>query len=174
MVDLFSLNGAVPPSGMHYEWKTFALVGIEQSVYQDKMRKEGWQPVPSSRHPEISTKDLNNRVIRFGMILMERPLELSVESRKEDFRANQRQIDSVPGILLKSAKEQVEALVKEGQEGMVGVYISRHVDGVPMPRENDLIFDAHGSVTNPEYLENAKVLRENYIKAISNGEQDEH
>lgn len=76
----------IPPD-WEYEWKRKSVFNVEDPAYMVQLARKGWEPVPASRHPEfmpISGK--YNTIERDGMILMERPKEISDEARARDAR----------------------------------------------------------------------------------------
>jgi hypothetical protein len=72
------------PEGSSYEWKRFSTVGEEDHFYIAEMRRQGWEPVDPRRHPNWVPKGYDKpNIVRGGLILMERPIELTKEARKE-------------------------------------------------------------------------------------------
>lgn len=72
------------PEGSSYEWKRFSNVGQEDPFYLAQMRRQGWEPVDPRRHPNwIPEGYTAPHIIREGMILMERPIELTLEAIAE-------------------------------------------------------------------------------------------
>lgn len=78
--------GKIPP-GMTYEWKAQTVMGFELTEQQIMQEANGWVPVPPERHPELTgsrmAKD-TKAIKRGGQILMERPKEITEESRNMD------------------------------------------------------------------------------------------
>lgn len=72
------------PSGSSYEWKRHTVFGKEDPTYTTHMREQGWEPVDSARHPELVADGYRGPIIRDGLMLMERPIELTEEARAED------------------------------------------------------------------------------------------
>jgi hypothetical protein len=92
-VDEFYISPDEIPDGWSYEWKRFAVFGQEDPHYQTELRRTGWEPVPASRHPDrvpVGSKD--QHIMRKGMILMERPLEITEMFRKRDQKAARDQV----------------------------------------------------------------------------------
>ena len=72
------------PEGLSYEWKRYAVVGEEDQFYLAEMRRQGWEPVHPSAHPNWVPKGYDKpNIVRGGLILMERPIELTKEARAE-------------------------------------------------------------------------------------------
>lgn len=97
------------PDGWVYEWKTRTVMGAENPAYQVSLARKGWEPVPADRHPEmmpVGFKETN--IERKGMVLCERPKELSDEARDIERRRAQNQV---------RAKEQQLRDAPDGQFG---------------------------------------------------------
>lgn len=75
------------PEGVSYEWKRVTVWGKEDPSYDVLMREQGWEPVESGRHPELVPNGHKGAIIRDGLMLMERPIELTEEARREELEA---------------------------------------------------------------------------------------
>lgn len=92
------------PEGWEYEWKRKVVLGQEDPAYQVQLARMGWEPVPTSRHPEEMPGRGNHPVIeRKGMTLMMRPATISEEIRnidrkkaRDQVRAKEAQLTSAP------------------------------------------------------------------------------
>jgi hypothetical protein len=72
------------PEGSSYEWKRFSVMGQEDPFYIAAMREQGWEPVDPKRHINLLPPGYTlPHIIRDGLILMERPSELTREARSE-------------------------------------------------------------------------------------------
>lgn len=75
------------PEGSSYEWKRFSIHGQSADhdpFYLASMRRQGWEPVDPKRHPNWVPPGYDKPyIIRDGLILMERPVELTQEARAE-------------------------------------------------------------------------------------------
>lgn len=75
------------PEGSSYEWKRFSVSGQSADhdpFYLASMRRQGWEPVDPRRHPNWVPPGYDKPyIIRDGLILMERPVELTNEARQE-------------------------------------------------------------------------------------------
>ena len=72
------------PEGSSYEWKRFSVNGQEDPFYLANMRRQGWEPVDPKRHPNWVPPGYNlPNIIKGGQILMERPIELTLEAQAE-------------------------------------------------------------------------------------------
>lgn len=81
------------PDGWQYEWKRRTLLGQEDPAYQVELARMGWEPVTTSRHPEMMPMQGNHPVIeRKGMVLMQRPAIISDEARANELRKARNQV----------------------------------------------------------------------------------
>jgi hypothetical protein len=72
------------PHGLNYEWKRWSVSGQTDPFYIAQMREQGWEPVNPKRHPTWVPPGYNEpHIIKGGQILMERPMALTLEARKE-------------------------------------------------------------------------------------------
>ena len=68
-------------------------MGQEDPAYQVSIARKGWEPVPASRHPSMMPDGNKYQIIeRKGMILMERPLEITEEAQRAERRRAQLQV----------------------------------------------------------------------------------
>ena len=103
-IDEFYVDQNLIPDGWSYEWKMKSVMGQEQNSHQLALARKGWEPVPTSRHPSYMPSGSTNPIIeRKGMVLMERPKELteeanSIELRKarQQIRTREAQLNSAP------------------------------------------------------------------------------
>lgn len=82
------------PAGMSYEWKRVTFGGKEDIKNQANAARNGFTPVPASRHPElvgarVAEEKGDSAIIVDGLMLMERPIELRREADAEE-KANAR------------------------------------------------------------------------------------
>lgn len=81
------------PPGLSYEWKRVSNVGQEDPFYIAGMREQGWEPVPASRHPTWVPPGYDKpHIIKGGLMLMDRPKELTQEARDENEMLAKKQI----------------------------------------------------------------------------------
>ena len=119
------------PDGWSYEWKRKTNVGMEDPAYQVALARMGWEPVPASRHPAMMPDDNKYQVIeRKGLILMERPKEITDEARDIELRRARNQI------------RQKEAQLASAPEGTLTrdhaqarPKISKSYEAIPVPRD---------------------------------------
>lgn len=81
------------PNGWSYEWKRKTIMGQEDPAYQVALARAGWDAVPAARHPSYMPDTGNYATIeRKGMVLMERPAEISEEARSREDRKARSQV----------------------------------------------------------------------------------
>lgn len=89
----FYIDPRIIPDGWSYEWKTYTVLGKENPSYQVSMAHKGWEAVPRSRHPHLMPHNHQGETIeREGMMLMERPLEITQEAKARDLRVARAQV----------------------------------------------------------------------------------
>jgi hypothetical protein len=94
------------PDGLDYNWKRFSVNGQEDPYYLARMRSQGWEPVPPSRHPTWVPPGYNApHIIKGGQILMDRPMELSNEAKAENEQLARRQVREAEQRLGKTPKD---------------------------------------------------------------------
>lgn len=94
MADQFELPAemiaAFRALGMSVEWKRETVTGATFTAYDILLREQGWEPVDGDRFPEFVGEGHRGPIRRDGQVLMERPMELTLEAQAED-RANARE-----------------------------------------------------------------------------------
>jgi hypothetical protein len=125
--DEFFVEPGVIPDGWTYEWKTRSVLGAEDPAHQVKLARDGWEAVPASRHPEMMPSGYTGvEITRKGMVLMERPAEITEEVRRIEARrarlqvkAKEEQLSAAPsGQFERSNKGNDLVKVKKGYEAM--------------------------------------------------------
>jgi len=103
MYDEFYIDPRVIPEGWDYNWKRHSTAGMEDDTYATELRQAGWEAVPAERHPELVPIGAKGAIIRKGMILMERPEEISnmakqreLATAREAVAAKERALGQVP------------------------------------------------------------------------------
>lgn len=91
--DIFYIPVDEIPEGLSYEWKRYSVIGQEDPFYLAQLREQGWEPVPPKRHPSWVPPGYSQpHIIKGGMILMDRPIELTEEARDEQRVLARRQV----------------------------------------------------------------------------------
>lgn len=90
--DKFYIPPEEIPDGWTYEWKRKTVMGQEDHTYQTALLRKGWEPVPASRHPDRMPIGHAGSIEIDGLILMERPTELTDEARKIELRTARQQV----------------------------------------------------------------------------------
>lgn len=74
------------PSGQSYQWNNHTVFGEQFPHHDAFMAKQGWEPVPTSRHPHLMPVGTpgNQPIIVRGQILVERPLSYTLEALQEN------------------------------------------------------------------------------------------
>ena len=131
--DEFYIDPRDIPDGWEYEWKRRTVLGQEDSAYQVATARAGWDPVPASRHPSFMPMSGKHATIeRKGMILMERPKEISDEARSNELRKARMQVRQ---------KEQQLNAAPDGQfgrqksDGSGLVKVSKSYEPIPIPKD---------------------------------------
>jgi hypothetical protein len=129
--DDFYINKADIPPGWEYEWKRKLLLGAEDPAYQVALARAGWEPVPTSRHPSYMPNQGNHPIIeRKGMILMERPAEISDEARAIELRKARNQVRQKEAQLNSAEGGQFERSNKDQSL----VKVRKSYDSIPIPQ----------------------------------------
>lgn len=129
--DKFHIDPRMIPDGWSYEYKKFTVLGKEDPSYQVQLRNAGWEPVPASRHPELMPLGYDGGTILVeGMMLMERPLEITQERKRQDqknardqVRAKEQQLTGAapPGEFERSNKGDRLTSIKRSREATIPI-----------------------------------------------------
>jgi len=129
-VDEFFIDPADIPEGWAYEWKRKTVLGAEDPAYQVALARAGWEPVPTSRHPSYMPMGGDYPFIeRKGMVLMERPKEITDEARSIELRKARQQVRQKEAQLNSAEGGQFERSNKDQSL----VKISRSYESIPIP-----------------------------------------
>lgn len=129
--DDFYINKDDVPAGWEYEWKRKLLLGAEDPAYQVALARAGWEPVPTSRHPSYMPNNGDYPIIeRKGMVLMERPSEISEEARAIELRKARNQVRQKEAQLNSAEGGQFERANKD--QSLVN--IRKSYDSIPIPQ----------------------------------------
>ncbi len=129
-VDEFKLPPA--PPGWTYEWKTKAVLGQINHAHMTELYRQGWEEVPTSRHPEEMPLQGNHPTIeRKGMVLMQRPTVIVEEARAMQLQRARSQV--------KFKEEQLNGPPEGGlghrDHAQVKPKISKGYEPIPVPKE---------------------------------------
>lgn len=131
-VDKFYIDPKIIPDGWSYEWKTFTVLGKENPSYQVAMAHKGWEAVPRSRHPHLMPINHHGETIeREGMVLMERPLEITQDAKARDLRTARAQV--------RGKEEQLggapNGTFDRDNKGSSLVTVKKSFEHIPIPKE---------------------------------------
>ena len=131
--DEFYIDPRDIPPGWSYEWKRKVVMGKEDPAYQVHLARMGWEPVPASRHPSYMPEGTSVATIeRKGMILMERPSELSEEARAIEQRRARNQVKQKESQL-NSAPE--GTMQRTRSDGTALTSIKKSYEAIPVPND---------------------------------------
>ena len=120
------------PEGWTYEWKRRSVLGQEDTAHQVALARLGWEPVPASRHPSFMPDGGKYAVIeRKGMMLMERPIEITMEARAVEARRARLQVRQKEEQLTAAPAGQFERANKSDSLVKVG----RSYEAIPVPEK---------------------------------------
>jgi hypothetical protein len=118
------------PDGWTYEWKRNTLFNQEDPAYMTSLLRTGWEPVPAKRHPEMMPIGAMKSIERKGMILMERPAEVTRKFEEADKRRARLQM---------RAKEEQLGSAPQGQFGrdhaQAAPKINKSYEPLPVPKD---------------------------------------
>lgn len=128
--DKFEFDRSIIPDGWDYAWKRLTTMGQEDPAYQVQLTRNGWEPVPASRHPEMMPQDWKQGTItRDGQILMQRPMEITDRSRlierrraMDQVRVKEAQLNSAPN-----------GTFERGTHPGAPVRVSKGYEPIPIP-----------------------------------------
>ena len=132
-VDEFYFSPDQIPDGWTYEWKRRTIMGQEDPAYQVALARTGWEAVPASRHPEMMPAGWKgNTIERKGMILMQRPQEITERVEELDLRKARNQI--------KAKEQQLNAappgsMEKEFSDPRTRPVIKKSFEAMPIPKD---------------------------------------
>lgn len=123
--DRFYVDPHIIPDGWSYEWKRKTIWGKEDPAHEVELSRQGWEPVPASRHPQMMPKGNWQTIERDGMILMERPKVVTDDVHKANLRnarlqvkAKEAQLNQAPEGTFERDDPRVKASIKKSFEAM--------------------------------------------------------
>lgn len=84
--DKFALPPGLAPEGWGYEWKTLEVYGKRDPGREVQMSRMGWDPVDTSRHPEMMPQNYQGQIVREGMGLFQRPEIVNQRQRQAAYQ----------------------------------------------------------------------------------------
>lgn len=85
--DPFAFDRSIIPDGWDYQWVTCEVYGQDQTSQMVAHQENGWTPVPADRHSgAFMPPGYKGNITRDGLMLMERPMALTLEARDEERR----------------------------------------------------------------------------------------
>jgi hypothetical protein len=133
-IDEFYVSPDIVPDGWTYEWKRRTIHGQEDPAYQVALARTGWEPVPARRHPEMMPGNWKGDTIeRKGMVLMQRPAEITrrveeLDARKarNQVRAKEQQLNAAPPGTFE----------KEYSDPRTRPQIKKSFEAMPVPKDD--------------------------------------
>lgn len=129
--DKFAIDPKMVPDGWSYEYRTYTVLGKEDPSYQVTLANAGWEAVPAARHRELMPAGYQGgTILRDGMMLMERPLEITEEAKRRDqknardqVRAKEAQLTGAapPGEFDRSNKGDRLTSIKKTREATIPI-----------------------------------------------------
>jgi len=126
--DQYFIDPSIVPEGWSYEWKRKTIYNQEDPSYQIRLADAGWTPVPATRdarHKAMMPTGNYATIERDGMILMERPKELTDEAKaielrraRNQVRAKEAQLSATPEGTMTREDSRVRPTVKKSYEAM--------------------------------------------------------
>lgn len=127
--DEFFIPADMVPDGWTYEWKRHTIFNQEDPAYTVQLAREGWETVPVDRCPMhramMPATWTKNTIERKGMVLMERPIEITQEARaielrraRQQVRVKEQQLAATPDGTLSRDDPRVAPKIKKGYEAM--------------------------------------------------------
>ena len=118
------------PDGWSYEWKTRTVLGAEDPAHQVALARKGWEIVPASRHPELMPIGYKGvEITRKGMVLMERPMEITQEAKDATLRRARMQMRDKEAQLTQAKGGEFD----RSNKGDPLVKISKKYEAIPIP-----------------------------------------
>lgn len=128
--DEYFVEPGVIPTGWSYEWKMKTVLGAEDPAHQVALARKGWEYVPVSRHPDMMPIGYKgNEITRKGMVLMERPLEITQEARQAELRKARMQMRDKEAQLTQAKGGEFDRTNK----GDPLVKINKKYEAIPIP-----------------------------------------
>jgi hypothetical protein len=128
--DKFWIDPDTVPDGWSYEWKVRTVLNAENPAHQLELQRRGWTPVPASRHPEKMPSEWKGQTIEMdGMIMMERPKEITDEAINDRLRRARMQVRAKEEQLAAAPSGQFERANKDNSL----VKVKKSFESMPIP-----------------------------------------
>lgn len=128
--DEYYIELGIIPEGWSYEWKTRTILGAEDPAHQVALARKGWEVVPASRHPELMPMNYKGvEITRKGMVLMERPMEITQEALQASLRRARMQMRDKEAQLTNAKSGEFDRTNK----GDPLVKINKKYEAMPIP-----------------------------------------
>jgi len=89
-----AIRAKLAEEGFEYQWNVWSVLEKENRSERARMYNAGWRPVPADRHDGVFLPPgSKGDIVIGGLILEERPVELSNEARLEDKIAADEQVN---------------------------------------------------------------------------------
>lgn len=94
-IDPYYIDPRIIPQDWTYEWKTKSVYGEIKTSHMVGLMENGWTAVPSERHEGLfMPPGYRGDIERDGLVLMERPKELTEEARYEEVAAARQNVQA--------------------------------------------------------------------------------
>lgn len=131
--DKFYIPAELIPDGWTYEWKRHTTYGKEDPSYEISLARSGWTAVPTARHPSFMPSGTKEMIIvRDGMMLMERPQEITDELRRQDLQRARSQVKAKEEQLREAPPGHFE---RDDPKGRVAPKIKKNFEPIPITEE---------------------------------------
>ncbi len=123
--DKYAVPADLIPDGWIYGWKEYSVTGKIEPSRQSAIKRAGWTPVPSNRHPEMMPDgDTSGVILRDGLMLYELPKQIADRYRAAERQAALNQMRSKeaqlgqtpPNTLARDADPRTRPLVRRTYE----------------------------------------------------------
>lgn len=132
-VDEFYVSPDQVPDGWTYEWKRRTVYGQEDPAYQVALARTGWETVPARRHPEMMPAGWKGDTIeRKGMVLMQRPKEITERIEELDRRKARNQVKAKEQQLAAAPPGTME---REFSDPRTRPSIKKSFEAMPIPAD---------------------------------------
>jgi hypothetical protein len=134
--DEFAIDARVIPDGWSYEWKRHTILNKEDPSYQVSLARTGWEAVPAYRHPEMMPEKYTGETIeRKGMILMERPLQVTNMVKQQELRKARVQVRDKETQLTGAPAGPNSPFENTNAGKPINTGIRKSYEAIPIPKE---------------------------------------